>query len=153
MRASHLLAPAIVAAAGPRQSPPAGCDGSPGWLRASTLGRCSPSGARSLSGAEAPEDAALVPVVLFIMHAAHGLGQMYGWANYGLPWRALAEVAHLNKLVGAVPASEEPAYAPSLHGDGPGPSSRLTASRAKLAAGLRDFFTFASRHLRGISFP
>jgi succinoglycan biosynthesis protein ExoA len=122
MRPSHLLAPAVVLAAGAAVAAPRRLRRL-AWLgqgvyAASLL----TTGVRSLPGAEAPEDAALVPVVLFIMHAAHGLGQMYGWANYGLPWRALAEVAHLNEFVGAIPASEEPAYAPSLHGDGPGPS-------------------------------
>jgi succinoglycan biosynthesis protein ExoA len=117
MRASHLLAPAVVVAA-------ASAIVGPRLLRrlarlglavygASLVG----AGARSLPSAKSRADAALVPPVLVVMHFAHGLGQMYGWVRYGPPLGALAGILRLDGLIGPQDAAEQPVYAPSLHTD------------------------------------
>ena len=111
MRASHLLAPAVVVAAacavaGPRR-----------LRRAARLGQAIygasllAAGARSLPAARSPADAALVPVTLAVMHLAHGTGQIHGWIKYGPPVAAVARLAGRDS-----PASgaQEPVYAPSL---------------------------------------
>lgn len=121
MRPSHLLAPTVVLAAGAAVTAPRRLRRLARFGQGVYAASLVTTGMRSLSVAEAPADAALVPVVLLIMHVAHGLGQMYGWASYGLPWSAVAGMAHLNERVGASPGAAEPAYAPSLHGVGAGP--------------------------------
>jgi hypothetical protein len=114
MRASHLLAPAIVAAAGAAVATPG---------RVARLARAglvlyaaslATAGVRALPAAESPGDAALVPAVLIIMHFAHGVGQMQGWVRHGPPWPALARLAGLERLI-AVPAGDAGSvHAPSL---------------------------------------
>jgi succinoglycan biosynthesis protein ExoA len=115
MRPSHLLAPAVVLAAAAAVIAP---------RRVRRLARVGQgvygvslitAGVRSLPAAQAPQDAALVPVVLVIMHAAHGLGQMYGWVSYGLPWRAVVGVAHAEGWLNSPTATDNPVHAPSLH--------------------------------------
>src|SRR5579875_3501823 len=111
MRASHLLAPAIVltgatALAGPRRLRR--------WARlgeAIYLTSVIAAAARTRAGAERPTDAALVPVLLLAMHHGHGVGQLKGWARYGLPLRAIARLAGLS-----APGTPEsgPVFAPSL---------------------------------------
>jgi succinoglycan biosynthesis protein ExoA len=114
MRASHLLAPAIVIAA-------AAAAAAPGSLRAlARLGSgvysatLLAAGARASAAAESPRDAALVPVVLAVMHFAHGAGQMIGWVKYGPPLAALADLSGLGALAGSRAPSQEPVHAPSL---------------------------------------
>jgi succinoglycan biosynthesis protein ExoA len=114
MRASHLLAPAIVATAGAAVATPrnvarlarAGL-----VLYAASLAA---AGVRALPAADSPGDAALVPAVLIVMHFAHGVGQMRGWVRHGPPWPALVRLAGLERLID-LPADEAGAvHAPSL---------------------------------------
>ena len=124
MRASHLLAPAIVitaaaAIAGPRRVRRWARFGEGLYLASLGL-----AAARSRAAAEAPMDAALVPVVLFAMHHGHGVGQIKGWRRYGLPVAALAHVTRLSRFVDTTTGGEdEPVFAPSFRGpdasDGP----------------------------------
>jgi hypothetical protein len=111
MRASHLLAPAVVFAAGvavlgPRPLRQLARAGEA--LYAASLVA---AGVRALSAAEEPGDAALVPVALAVMHFAHGIGQIQGWLKYGPPLAAVAELAGMHQASQAAP---EPVYAPSL---------------------------------------
>jgi succinoglycan biosynthesis protein ExoA len=115
MRASHLLAPTIVLAtatgiAGPRALRRAALL-SLAIYAASLLA----AAARTRDGAESPSDAALVPLALLAMHYGHGVGQIKGWARYGVPVGALANVARLTGLTGPPPPADETVFAPSLH--------------------------------------
>ncbi len=91
MRRSHLLAPMLVldvlaAIAAPR--PLRGLARAGVGVYATTLAA---AGAKALGDAEHPLDAALVPVVLPVMHLAHGTGALRGTARYGLPVAAIAD--------------------------------------------------------------
>jgi succinoglycan biosynthesis protein ExoA len=115
MRASHLLAPAIVIAAAATVMAPRRL------RRLARLGSAVygatlvAAGARSVPAAESPRDAALVPVVLLVMHFAHGAGQMIGWVKYGPPLAALAALGGLQRVSQtSAGAFAEPVYAPSL---------------------------------------
>jgi succinoglycan biosynthesis protein ExoA len=115
MRASHLLAPAIVittaaAVAAPRPLRRLARLGA-GVYAATLLA----AGARSSTAAESRLDAPLVPVVLAVMHFAHGAGQMIGWAKYGPPIAALAKLSGLDAVAGSGEPGQEPVHAPSLH--------------------------------------
>ena len=110
MRASHLLAPAIVldaalAVCAPRRARSAARAGL--GLYAGALAY---AGVRALPRAEPSSDALLVPGVLAIMHFAHGLGMLMGAARHGPPLAALASVAGLD----SVAPETEPVFAPSL---------------------------------------
>ncbi|MGH2909142.1 MAG: glycosyltransferase [Solirubrobacteraceae bacterium] len=106
MRASHLLAPAIVltgavAVAGPRSLRR--------WARvgeAAYAASLIAAAARARRGAHGPAEAALVPVVLVAMHHGHGVGQLKGWVRYGVPVAAVARQVRV------------PAPPPSGDGDG-----------------------------------
>jgi succinoglycan biosynthesis protein ExoA len=115
MRASHLLAPAVVvmtasAALTPRPLRRAAQAGEA--IYAATV---IAAGLRARAAATSPVDAALVPVVLVVMHLAHGLGQLVGWVKYGPPLAALARVARMDGVVAMPGAAPEPVHAPSLH--------------------------------------
>ncbi len=114
LRRSHLLAPAIVldaalTVAGP---PPA--------RRPARAGLCLyaivlvAAGIRTLAQAEHRGDAAAVPLVLGIMHFAHGVGALRSVVRHGPPMAALASVAGLNELAMSLAPKAEPVFAPSL---------------------------------------
>lgn len=114
MRASHLLAPAVVltgaiALAGPR--PLRGLARIGEGLYIASLIR---AGSRARAHAEVPADAALVPVVLAAMHHGHGLGQMKGWVRYGPPLGAIAHLAGRTAPGTAERTRAAPVCAPSL---------------------------------------
>jgi GT2 family glycosyltransferase len=113
MRRSHLLAPAVVAAvaglAGPR--PLRRAASASLAVYASTVGA---AGVRAaLTGAQAA-DAALVPVVLAVMHFGHGLGSWRGAIRGGPPLAALAHAAGARRLAARLEPRPEPVFAPSL---------------------------------------
>jgi succinoglycan biosynthesis protein ExoA len=83
------------------------------------------TGIRSRGAAEAPADAALVPVALLVMHTAHGAGQIYGWATYGPPLRAVARMFGSGEATPGAQTQREPVYAPSLTGDNPASGASL----------------------------
>jgi succinoglycan biosynthesis protein ExoA len=114
MRASSLLPPAVVlmtgaAALSPRRLRRVARVGL--GVYAATLAA---GGVRARTGAKAPSDAALVPVVLAAMHYSHGLGQLYGWVTYGPPAAGILRATGLDHLLGSAPEPDEPVYAPSL---------------------------------------
>jgi succinoglycan biosynthesis protein ExoA len=122
MRASQLLAPAAVITTGAAVLLPRRLRR---LRRAARLGQVLygatliRSGARARDASESASDAALVPVVLLVMHFAHGLGQMNGWRRYGPPWSALAHVLRLGGLISQPDPDQDPVFAPSLHGGAP----------------------------------
>jgi hypothetical protein len=117
MRASHLLAPAVVLATG-------GSIAGPRSIRrlarrgVGLYGACLVvPGVRSLTAVDSWGDAALVPVVLLVMHYAHGLGQIQGWVKHGPPLAALACICRCEGLVDGLAGAAGPVHAPSLHLD------------------------------------
>jgi succinoglycan biosynthesis protein ExoA len=113
LRASHLIAPALVAAAGLTLAP-----GRPGavarracMLYASVL---LGAGLRARRRPGAGSDAALVPAVLAAMHSAHGIGGLAGAARHGVPWAALARICRLRRLTDWLRPTPDPVFAPSL---------------------------------------
>ncbi len=115
MRASHLLAPAVVAAGAAAVVAPRPLRRLARAATALYAATLVTAGIRSRAAAQSPGDAALVPVVLLVMHVGHGLGQMFGWVRYGPPLGALAAVCHLDALVELAPSPAQcPVYAPSL---------------------------------------
>jgi glycosyltransferase involved in cell wall biosynthesis len=91
MRRSHLLPPGVVIAAACAVAGP--------LRRPARLGQAVYALTLVGSGVRARDP--LVPVVLLVMHVAHGTGQIIGWVKYGPP---------------LLPVSDDPVYAPSLHG-------------------------------------
>ncbi|HLI60906.1 MAG TPA: glycosyltransferase [Solirubrobacteraceae bacterium] len=114
MRASHLLAPAVVlTGAAALAGPPT----LRAWARfgeALYLAALAAAGVRSRSAAERSADAALVPLVLFAMHHGHGVGQLRGWARYGPPLAAILRLAGTSGATGAPHGADAPVFAPSL---------------------------------------
>ena len=114
MRASHLLAPAVVIATTAAVVAPRSLRGlarlGSGVYAATLLA----AGARSSAAAESPLDAGLVPVVLGVMHFAHGAGQMIGWVKYGPPLAALADLFGVGAGAASGDAVRQPVHAPSL---------------------------------------
>jgi len=113
MRRSHLLAPGLVTAAaalgGPRPIRRAAAAGL--GVYAVTVGF---AGARAALEGAPPAEAALVPVVLSVMHLAHGLGSWRSALRNGPPWSALAQAAGFEALGARLAPSPEPVYSPSL---------------------------------------
>jgi succinoglycan biosynthesis protein ExoA len=114
LRASTLLPPAVVVAA-------ASAIVAPSRLRRlARLGQAAygvsllGAGVRSLGQTGSLVDAALVPVVLLVMHFAHGLGQLYGWLKYGPPLAAMASLCHVDRLLTRTASAQQPVSAPSL---------------------------------------
>jgi succinoglycan biosynthesis protein ExoA len=124
MRASHLLAPAVVATAAAAIVAPRRIRRLARLGEAVYAASLVAAGIRSLSAAESPADAGLVPVVLVVMHFSHGLGQMYGWARYGPPIQAVAALCRIDGVLGMTP-SEQPVHAPSLGPRPPQPAAPL----------------------------
>jgi succinoglycan biosynthesis protein ExoA len=114
LRASHLLAPAIVLDAGlsigvPRHVRRAARAGL--GLYAGVLAY---AGVRALARGAPRSEALLVPEVLAIMHFAHGLGMLRGAIRHGSPLAALASVAGSDRLAESLAPEAEPVFAPSL---------------------------------------
>jgi succinoglycan biosynthesis protein ExoA len=116
MRLSQLLPPAVVigavaTVAGPRR-----------LRQLARLGQIAydasllTAGARSRRAAHTPAEAALVPVVLFVMHFGYGVGQLRGWMRYGIPVAALAGLAGVDRPDAGWDPERDPVFAPSLHG-------------------------------------
>jgi hypothetical protein len=72
------------------------------------------AGVRAREHAGGAEEAALVPVVLAVMHLAHGAGTLRGALRYGPPLAAIAAVLGLSGLARRLWPPDEPVYAPSL---------------------------------------
>jgi succinoglycan biosynthesis protein ExoA len=114
MRRSHLLAPSLVgcivaSVLSPRPLRKLARLGLAVYAMALGL-----AGGRALRDGHDRRDAALVPVVLFVMHAAHGTGGWWGAMRHGPPLGALAHVLGLRKLAERLTPEPVDVFAPSL---------------------------------------
>jgi GT2 family glycosyltransferase len=118
LRRSHLLPPAVVAATaasalvGPR--PARRVARAARAAVAVYVSTIAAAGARAALEGAPPGDAALVPVVLSVMHFGHGLGSWRSALRAGPPVAALAEAAGLSAIAAGLAPAPEPAFAPSL---------------------------------------
>jgi glycosyltransferase involved in cell wall biosynthesis len=117
MRRSHLLAPSLVAcvfvsAVAPRRFRMVARAGLGAYA-----GLLAVAGLRAAVDAEQPVDAALVPVVLGVIHTAHGAGAYAGALRYGPPVSALARALGLRRLATRLMSAPEAVSAPSLMHD------------------------------------
>jgi len=120
LRRSHLLAPALVAAS-------AATFASPRPVRRLAAGALTvyaatiaSAGVRAAVEGAPPAEAALVPVVLSVMHFGHGLGAWRGSLRYGPPLAALADATGFRALGARMARDPEPTFAPSLSVVSPG---------------------------------
>jgi succinoglycan biosynthesis protein ExoA len=114
MRRSHLIAPALVvtvasAAVAPRKVRRPARAGVGAYV-AALIG----AGSRAREHARDNREAALVPVVLAVMHLGHGVGMIRGAVRYGPPLAAIAGAVGLRGLARKLAPPDEPVYAPSL---------------------------------------
>jgi succinoglycan biosynthesis protein ExoA len=114
MRRSHLIPPALivtipVAAVGPQPLRRLARAGLAVYLAALAA-----AGVQAREHAESETEAALVPVVLAVMHLAHGTGTWWGAYRYGPPLAAIAGTLGLRGLARRMAPPDEPVYAPSL---------------------------------------
>jgi succinoglycan biosynthesis protein ExoA len=126
MRRSHLIAPALVITVGAAVAAPRPV------RRTARLGLCAYAlvlaGAGVNAGAEAGDgsaggeryDAALVPVVLAVMHLAHGTGAIRGSIRRGPPLAAIATALGAGQLAAKLASPPQPVSAPSLHSSATG---------------------------------
>jgi len=113
LRRSHLLAPGLVvdaalAACGPRRGRPLGRAGLGAY--AAALAAATLAAAR----ARPQPEALLVPVVLPIMHLAHGLGFLRGALRHGPPLAALGQATGLTPRAAVARPDGEVVFNPSL---------------------------------------
>jgi GT2 family glycosyltransferase len=114
MRRSHLLAPGIVVTAMCAVASPAPIRRLARLGMAGYLGALAYAGIRARPEAGSGREAALVPVVLAIMHFGHGAGMLDGFRMYGPPLAALARVAGADGLAAQLTRTPDRVYAPSL---------------------------------------
>jgi succinoglycan biosynthesis protein ExoA len=117
MRRSHLLAPALALTAVATVASPSPFRRLARRAFAVYGAVLISAAAQAVSSEEEPEDVVLVPVVLAIMHFAHGAGALRGAVRYGPPLAALARVARMPGLAARLTPPQEPVFAPSLAGD------------------------------------
>ncbi|HEY6399436.1 MAG TPA: hypothetical protein VIX82_18480, partial [Solirubrobacteraceae bacterium] len=115
MRLSHLMPPALVATVAAAVAGP----GAP--TRKLSRGALALYGAVLAAGgvhaaraAQQRRDARLVPVVLAVMHLAHGTGAWIGAARHGAPLAGIASVLRLPGLAERLAPAPTEVYAPSL---------------------------------------
>lgn len=114
MRRSHLPIPALVvtvgaAVVGPAPARRAARNGLGVYAAALTA-----AGLWAARDADDARDAALVPVVLSVMHLAFGLGFLRGVKLHGPPLAAVAGVLGLGRLASKLAPEPRPVFAPSL---------------------------------------
>ena len=114
LRRSHLLAPGLVAAVGAQIATPRPVRRAAAAALTVYAATVVSAGVRTAVDGAPPAEAALVPVVLCVMHLGHGLGGWRGALRYGAPLAALAETAGLHALGARLARDPEPAFAPSL---------------------------------------
>jgi glycosyltransferase involved in cell wall biosynthesis len=118
MRRSHLFAPSLVATAGATVVAPRAV------RRLARLGLgayaslLAAAGVRAADQADPQTDALLVPVVLAVMHLAHGAGSIRGAIRRGPPLAAIALALGRDQLADQLSRPGEQVYAPSLDGLG-----------------------------------
>lgn len=115
MRRSHLAPPALVAATAAAALAP--------WRPARRLARGAvaayaavliAAGVSAAPHAQDDREAALVPVVLAVMHLAHGTGAWVGAARHGAPLAGIARALGRRKLSSRPTPEAAEVYAPSL---------------------------------------
>lgn len=116
MRRSHLMPPALVATvlaavAAPRPARRVARLAVGAYALALTA-----AGVRAAGQAETPADALRVPVVLAVMHLAHGAGSLKGAIRRGPPLAAIALALGREDLAARLRQPVERVYAPSLDG-------------------------------------
>jgi hypothetical protein len=116
LRRSNLLPPAVVVTAALAVAAPRRVRAGARAGLAVYAAVLASAGVRSAPVA-APSEALLVPVVLLIMHVAHGAGFIRGAARHGVPVAALASIAHIRPLAARAPSSD-PVFNPSLSSQG-----------------------------------
>jgi len=126
MRRSHLIAPSLVVTVGAAVAAPTSVRGM------ARTGLCAYAIALAGAGARAAadaggtgerSDAALVPVVLAVMHLAHGAGAIRGAILRGPPLAAIATVLGARQLAARLTSPPQPVSAPSLDRSATGVSS------------------------------
>jgi len=118
MRRSHLIAPSLVVTIGAAVGAPRPV------RRVARAGLCMYALALAGAGFRAAADAtdagdrsaaALVPVVLAVMHFAHGAGAIKGSIRRGPPLAAIATALGARQLAARFTSPPQPVSAPSLH--------------------------------------
>ncbi|HEY4827927.1 MAG TPA: glycosyltransferase [Solirubrobacteraceae bacterium] len=114
MRRSHLLIPGLVLTVGAAVASPSPV------RRAARVGVALYSGALAGAGVvaareeDAGTNAALVPLVLAVMHLGFGVGFLRGVTRHGAPLAAAAGALGLTRLASTLSADPPPVFAPSL---------------------------------------
>ncbi len=116
MRRSHLIAPSLVATvfaavAAPRPVRRVARIGVGAYVAALAA-----AGVHAAGQAEQPADALRVPLVLAVMHLAHGAGSIKGAIRRGPPLAAIALILGREELAAQFMRPDQRVYAPSLDG-------------------------------------
>lgn len=114
LRRSNLLPPALVLAAGAAATPLSPVRRAGAAALAGYGAVLVSAAARARAAEQRHGDAALVPAVLAIMHAAYGLGFLRGSLRHGIPWSGLAGAAGARALARRLAPLPRPVHAPSL---------------------------------------
>jgi hypothetical protein len=116
MRRSHLMPPSLVATAAAAIAAPRRVRRGARLAVGAYASVLLAAGLRAAREAEHPAEALLVPVVLAVMHLAHGAGSITGAIRRGPPLAAFALVLGREDLASRLSRPPEPVYAPSLNG-------------------------------------
>jgi hypothetical protein len=115
MRLSHLMPPALVATvAGAVATPSAPVRRLARGALAVYAAALATGGMQAARDANPRRDAALVPVVLAVMHLAHGTGAWLGAARHGAPLAGIASVLRRPRLAERLAPGPAEVFAPSL---------------------------------------
>jgi hypothetical protein len=114
MRRSHLLPPGLVLSVVAAVALPRPLRRLPRAALYLYLAALLAAGFEAAGESEPPKDAVLVPVVLAVMHFAHGLGALGGALRYGAPAAAIAQAAGFHQLAVRLAPPPDDVYAPSL---------------------------------------
>jgi succinoglycan biosynthesis protein ExoA len=118
MRRSHLFPPALVATAGAAVVAPHAVRRAARVAVGGYASLLAAAGVRAASQADRRTDALLVPVVLAVMHLAHGAGAIKGAIRRGPPLAAIAMALGRGELADKLSRPVERVHAPSLDGLG-----------------------------------
>jgi hypothetical protein len=116
LRRSHLLPPSLVLAAGAALAAPGPLRRAARVTLAVYAVVLAAAAARAAAHAEHRSDAALVPVVLAVMHFGNGVGVLRGIARSGPPLAALAAAFGAVRVADKLSRRTDPVSAPSLVG-------------------------------------
>ena len=114
MRRSHLIAPSLVATVLAAVAAPQGVRRVARLALGAYASALVAAGVRAVGQAEHPTDALRVPLVLAVMHLAHGAGSIKGAIRRGPPLAAIALILGREELAAQLKRPAERVYAPSL---------------------------------------